>query len=166
MTTRIITAAPLTRESFAPYGEVIETAGAESFLINEGTTRRFHDLAPVDVLAEGGRPLISLFRAQPRRLPLPVTVMERHPLGSQAFVPITAEPFLVLVARPGPPPEPEDLVGFVTDGRQGVNYARGIWHHPLIALNREGDFVVIDRGGEGENLEETAFEAGTVELRL
>lgn len=162
----VITAAPLTRAAFAPFGEVIGTDGSESFTINEGTTRRFHDLARVDVQAEGGRPLISLFRAQPRGLPLPVTVMERHPLGSQAFVPLTPEPFLVLVAPAGPAPQPQAFAGFLTDGRQGVNYARGVWHHPLIALKREGDFVVVDRGGAGDNLEEAFYTEGAITLAV
>ena len=84
----------------------------------------------------------------------------------QAFMPITPEPFLVLVAPPGEAPLPEDFKGFVTNGRQGVNYARGVWHHPLIALGQAGDFIVVDRGGEGENLDEVFFEAGEIELSL
>ncbi len=166
MAAMIVTAAPLTRDAFAPFGEVIETEGSRSFTINEGTTERFHDLARVDVLAEGGRPLINLFRARARTLPFAVTVMERHPLASQAFVPITPEPFLVLVAPPADAPLPEDFKGFITNGRQGVNYTRGVWHHPLIALRRQGDFIVVDRGDEGGNCDEVFFEPGEIELRV
>lgn len=159
-----IAAQSLTREAFAPFGDVIETDGSRHFPINEGTTERFHDLAPVDVSDEGGRPLINLFRAQPRSLPLAVRIMERHSLSSQAFVPLSQRPFLVLVAPPGETVRIEDLKAFVAQDGQGVSYRRGVWHHPLIALEVESDFLVIDRGGPGENLDETAFPAGEAEL--
>ena len=133
---------------------MIETAGAEQRIINEGTTVRFHDLASVDVADGGGRPLVSVFRAQPLPLPLTVTVMEQHPLGSQAFFPLDQQPFLIVVAPAGPPPRAADLRAFVSDGRQGVNYAKGVWHHPVIAWRRRTDFLVVDRGGPGDNLVE------------
>ncbi|MBB4003306.1 ureidoglycolate lyase [Aurantimonas endophytica] len=146
----------LTRAGFAPFGDVIETDGAEQRLINGGTTTRYHDLARVDVAAEGGRPLISIFRGQPFALPVAITMMERHPLGSQAFVPLQKMPFLVVVApdeggRPGAP-----LAFLVEDGR-GVNYARNVWHHPLLALDAVSDFLVVDRGGAQANLEEASY---------
>ena len=156
---RRITAVPLTRDEFAPFGEVIETDGAERRMINAGSTVRFHDLARVDVAAAGGYALINVFRAQPLPLPLAVRIMERHPLGSQAFIPLDSAPFLIVVAPAGAAPGPAELRAFVTDGRQGVNYARGVWHHPVIAMTRETDFVVIDRGGPGDNLVEVRFAA-------
>ena len=145
---------PLTREDFTPYGDVIETDGAEHFQINQGTTTRFHDLARIDVDREGGRPLVSIFRGLPRVLPLPIEIMERHPLGSQAFIPVSDRPFIVVVGGNGPRPAASDLRAFITRPGQGVNYARGVWHHPLIALGEESDFLIVDRGGPGENLEE------------
>lgn len=154
---RRLTPVPLTRREFAPFGEVIETAGAERRLINDGTTVRFHDLARVDAAAGGGRPLINVFRAQPSPVPFPVRVLEHHPLGSQAFIPLDPTPFLIVAAPPGPLPDAGQLRAFVTDGRQGVNYARGVWHHPVIALDRESDFLVVDRGGPGDNLVEVRF---------
>ena len=100
---RTLVATPLTRAAFAPFGDVIAAdAAAHHYPINEGTTERFHDLAKVDVSAAGGRPLISIFRARPRTLPFPLRMLERHPLGSQAFVPLTRLPYLVVVA-PGKP---------------------------------------------------------------
>ncbi len=156
---RRITPVPLTRDGFAPFGEVIETAGAERRVINEGSTVRFHDLARVDVAAAGGFALINVFRAQPLPLPLTVRIMEQHPLGSQAFIPLDAAPFLIVVAPAGAAPAPAELRAFVTDGRQGVNYARGVWHHPVIAMAGETDFVVVDRGGPGDNLVEMPFAA-------
>ena len=157
---RHITPVPLTREEFAPFGEVLETDGAEQRTINAGSTVRFHDLARVDVAALGGYPLLNLFRAQPLPLPLTVRIMEQHPLGSQAFIPVDHAPFLVVVAPGTDAPRLAELCAFVTDGRQGVNYGRGVWHHPVIAMTRETDFVVVDRGGPGDNLVEVKFAAG------
>jgi len=145
----------LTREAFRPYGEVIEAEGAPGYPINEGTTYRFHDLATVET--GDGRPLVSIFRAQPRPSPIAIRLMERHPLGSQAFMPLQPRDWLVVVAPPGKPPAPETLEAFRATGSQGVNYAPGVWHHPLLALEPNSDFLVIDRGGEG-NLEEAPLD--------
>lgn len=161
-----LTPAPLTTEAFKPFGEVIEAGGDAYIEINEGMARRYHDLADVDVAAEGGRPLISIFRARPWFRPIRLRVMERHPLGAQAFVPMHGDPFLVVVAPAGPAPAPADLRAFVTNGRQGVNYTRGVWHHPLLALDRIGDFLVVDRGGEGHNLDEIDYRGHDVAVVL
>jgi len=149
---------PLTREAFAPFGEVIEIAGAHHYPINENTTERFHDLARVDTGAEGGRPLINVFRGQPRPRPIAIRLMERHPLGSQAFYPLQDRDYLVVVADPRETLTPQSLRAFRATGRQGVNYGRNVWHHPLLVLEPDHDFLVIDRGGAGENLEEVWFE--------
>ena len=156
----------LTREAFAPFGDVI-ACDCEPRSINNGTTERFHDLAVIDVLETGGRPLLNIFRGQPFAPPLRIKMMERHPLGSQAFVPITTNPFLVVVAKPGLPPNPQDLVAFICNPDQGVNYARGTWHHPLISLNSVSDFIVIDRGSadDQDNLDEHVYPE-TVEIWL
>lgn len=147
---------PLTKETFLPFGTVIETQGAEPRLINAGTTVRFHALAMTDVEAEGGRTILNVFRGQPRVFPYAVTMMERHPLGSQAFYPLDDRPWLVVVAkddggRPGPPR------AFRADGRQGVQYGRNVWHHPLVAVGGVSDFLVADREGPGGNLEEIDY---------
>jgi ureidoglycolate lyase len=149
----LLTVELLTREAFAPFGGVIELDHAQHFAINDGTAERYHDLANVDVCEHGGRPLISVFRGQPRRLPFEVKMLERHPLGSQAFIPIDKRPYVVVVAQEREL-HPEKLRTFITRGWQGVNYAKGIWHHPLIALEEVTDFLVVDRGGKGDNLEE------------
>jgi ureidoglycolate lyase len=144
----------LTREAFAPFGDVIELDGARHFPINGGTTERFHDLARVDVGSDGGgRPLINVFRGQPRVQPVEISMMERHPLGSQAFLPLGGVKCLIVVAPAGEF-DPAGLRAFHTRGWQGVNYARGVWHHPLIVLEREGDFIVVDRGGSEPNCDE------------
>ena len=155
---------PLSREPFAPFGDVIETEGATSFAINEGTAIRFHDLCRVDVGTESGYPQLSVFRAQPFTLPITLRLMERHPLGSQAFVPISKRPFAIVVCRPEDPLIAENLRAFASTGAQGVNYARNVWHHPLIALEEVSDFVIVDRGGGGENLEEVSIEDQKIEL--
>lgn len=144
---------PLTREAFAPFGDVIELEGARRIPINQGTTMRYHDLARIDVADAGGRPLVNLFRGEPRALPFEVTMLERHPLGSQAFVPLVASPYLVVVAPAGEL-DSAAVRAFLTHGWQGVNYAKGVWHHPLIALGQTSDFIVVDRGGDGANCDE------------
>jgi ureidoglycolate lyase len=143
----------LTRGAFRTFGDVIETSGAEHFETNAGYAERFHDLARIQCSAEGGRPLLSIFRAKPFPLPLKIELMERHPLSSQAFVPLGLAPFLVVVAERSKRPEAGDLRAFRTDGRQGINYRPGTWHHPLIALT-PADFLVIDRKGPGEGFDQ------------
>jgi ureidoglycolate lyase len=155
-------AKPLRASDFAPFGEVIDTDGRESRWINDGTCRRFDGLADIDVLAAEGRPLLSIFEASPRALPLRIHALERHPLSSQAFFPLEAYPFLVVVADDGPAPLAERLRAFHSSGRQGVNYRRNIWHHPLIALDRLSRFLVIDRGGAGENCDVLAVDGDGV----
>ena len=139
---------PLTAAAFRPFGDVIEArdAGAHH-TINGGFAERFHDLAQIDTAEAGGRPLLNIFRAVPRPLPLQLSEVERHQLGSQAFMPLAPMRFLVVVALAGPAPRADQLRCFMAAPGQGVNYARGTWHHPLLALAAGGDFLVIDRGG-------------------
>jgi ureidoglycolate lyase len=161
-----LTPQPLTRTVFAPFGEVIETEGSRHYPINAGFTERFHDLASIDVAADDGRPLISIFRGQPRPIPLRLTLMEHHPLGTQAFFPLDDRDWLLVVAVGPAPLEPHALRAFRASGRQGVNYARGTWHHPLIVLTPDHEFLVIDRAGDGANLEEVPFDDAEVVLEL
>ncbi|CAB3784977.1 Ureidoglycolate lyase [Paraburkholderia caffeinitolerans] len=144
---------PLTREAFAPFGDVIALDGARHFPINGGTTERFHDLASIDTSEAGGRPIVSVFRAQPRAWPVEISMMERHPLGSQAFVPLGEVRYAVVVAPAGEL-DPAQLRAFWVGGGQGVNYAKGVWHHPLLAFDRVSDFLVVDRGGQQPNCDE------------
>ena len=164
MTTRPLRPEPLTRDAFAPFGEVIEASDAvRHFTINGGNTERYHDLAHIDP-GEGGRVIVSIFRGQPRSLPFRVGMMERHPLGSQAFVPMSGRPYLVVVAPAGPAPDARDLRCFVARGDQGVNYATGVWHHPLLALGAVCDFLVVDRSGSAPNCDEVQLEvAGLID---
>lgn len=151
-----LTIQELSHESFAPFGQLISLEGAQHFAINQGSTERYHALAQADTAAEGGQTILSVFRAQPRQLPLPVRIMERHPLGSQAFVPFNVGPldrYLIVVAPAGDF-DASRMQAFIARGLQGVNYARGVWHHPLIALDRISDFMVMDRIGSGNNCDE------------
>ena len=161
-------AEPLTREAFAPYGDVIETEGARHFSINAGMIERFHDLAQVDVGAEqNGRPLISIARCnRATSLPFQIKLVERHPLASQAFIPLSGPPLLVVVAPPGETVEPGQLRAFVSNGRQGINYHRGVWHIPLIALEVGQEFIIVDRGGPGPNCDEFYFKDDEIILTL
>lgn len=162
MTGNILQAVPLTATAFAPFGEVIETAGHTPRLINEGTSERYDDLSPVDVLANGGRPLISIFKATPRPLPFVVKGLERHPLSSQAFYPLDGLPYLVVVAESADAPWERRIRAFRAAGHQGVNYRRNTWHHALLALGKTCHFLVVDRGGPEENCDEVAVEPAIV----
>lgn len=142
---------PLTAQAFADFGEVIDSAGHVPVPINNGMTERYHALARVDTGGADGHALINLFHALPYELPLLLKEMERHPLGSQAFVPLQPQPFIVVVAPVGECVQMGELRAFITDGRQGVNYRRGVWHHSLIALQAPTRFLVVDRGGPGNN---------------
>ncbi len=147
----------LTKVAFAPFGDVIETKDATLKIINGGTTERFHDLMKIDVEDQSGHAIVNIFRGQPFDFPIEIKMVERHPLGSQAFVPMGKFPFLVVVAedKNGVPLTPRV---FKAEGGQGVNYAKNTWHHPLLSLQNICDFIVIDRSGEGNNLQEFAFE--------
>jgi ureidoglycolate lyase len=147
---------PLTAQAFAPFGQVIEMAEANHYPINGGMTERYHDLARVELGGVHARPLISIFRGQPYALPLDLKLVERHPLGSQAFYPLSDRPFLVVVAEDlsGVPATPR---AFLTAPGQGVNIAMNTWHGVLTPLEAASDFLVVDRGGDGNNLEEYSF---------
>jgi ureidoglycolate lyase len=152
----------LTAHAFAPYGEVIATDGVKHFPINEGTAERFHDLAQIDDANEGGRPGLSIVIAQPRPRPITLRMMERHPLGSQAFIPLQEEDYVVVVGRS---PQPSELRAFRASGLQGVNYHRNVWHHSLLVLAPNSRFLIIDRIGSGTNLEEAELsESVTIEV--
>ena len=147
---------PLTKAGFAPFGDVIEIDGAQHYPINQGFAERFNDLAHVDISAEGGLANISIVVAKPRPQPIGIKLMERHPLGSQIFHPLQDRPWLVLVCE-----NPRDVKTFRCfrgTGRQGINYARNIWHHPLLVLDPDSRFLVVDRKGPGNNLEEVQIE--------
>lgn len=153
--TRRIKTQKLTAEALSPYGDVMDASGTPDKLINQGKCGRFHDRARLDF--SDGKAGISIFRGEKETLPLALEMMERHPEGSQAFVPMSADPFLVVVARDdnGTPVHP---VAFITAPGQAINFHRGTWHGVLAPLSEPGLFAVIDRIGTGPNLQEHWFD--------
>lgn len=151
---RQITTEPLTAAAFAPFGDVLDATG-EHRLINAGLCRRHHDRARLDFgdTTTGARAGLSIFAAEPRSLPYTLTLIERHPEGSQAFVPMSGHPFLVIVSA-GPQATPR---AFLTNGHQGINLHRATWHGVLTPLHAPGLFAVIDRIGTTPNIEEHSF---------
>src|SRR3954452_18868418 len=155
---REMTPQPLTAEAFAPFGRVIEAADAAVKLdINRGHAIRYDQLAEIDVADEGGAGAISLFRARPLDEPI-LRTFERHPLGSQTFVPLSGRPYLVAVAPAGDF-DPARIRLFLAEADQGVHYRKGVWHHFLLVLD-ECDFLVIDRAGPGDNCDEVELAPG------
>ena len=149
---------PLTRERFAPYGDVIDASHDNINAMNEARFERFDDLCQVDMA--GGDVAISVTRCRtPTLLPLRIDMVERHPLGSQAFVPLTPCRMVIVVAPPGEGVNPEDLRAFVTSGRQGINYHRGTWHMPLIAFTAGQEFLIVDRRADAPNCEQHELDA-------
>lgn len=146
-----LTIESLTQVGFAAFGDVIESEGRDSFFINNGMAERFHALARVDVKGEGSYPVISLVQSKKFDLPRKVDHVEHHPLGSQAFLPLDQTPFIVVVARAGDAPAADDLKAFITNGKQGINYHAGTWHHVLLTPYAAMDFICVDRVGEGNN---------------
>ncbi len=149
-----LTPQPLTKGAFARFGDVVETEGATPIEINQGFARRCNALAAVDVTSGGADVNISLFEAKPRPVPIEIKLMERHPLGSQLFMPLQDRPWLVLVCDD--PRNPTSYRAFTASGRQGVNYARNVWHHPLLVFD-DARFLIVDRIG-ADNLEEVWLE--------
>ena len=148
---RIIHTEPLTQTAFAPFGDVLEASGTPDKLINQGLCGRFNDRATLDLA--GARAGISIFQAQPRSLPYSLELVERHPEGSQAFLPMSQHPFLVIVTQ-SLDATPR---AFLTNGAQGINLHRGTWHGVLTPLHPPGLFAVVDRIGPTPNLEEHWF---------
>ncbi|WP_281857496.1 ureidoglycolate lyase [Litoreibacter halocynthiae] len=151
----VIRTQPLTADAFAPYGDVLDCAGTPDKMINEGLCGRFHDRAALDF--EDGRAGVSLFQAQPRDLPYELTLLERHPQGSQAFIPMSFDPFLVIVAQ-DLSNKPGEIAAFLTAQGQAINFHKGTWHGVLTPLTTPGLFAVVDRIGDGANLEEFRLE--------
>ncbi len=155
----ILQPTPLTPETFEPYGQVIDHRTQQPFMINSGSTERYDCLAEVEIGANDGRAIISVFRKPVAdSFPLAVSLLERHPQGSQAFIPLRGNPFLILVAPPGDEPDLDKLRLFISDGRQGVNYATGVWHHPLITCVDGDELLVVDRRGELPNCDEYSLD--------
>jgi ureidoglycolate lyase len=155
---RAIVAAPLTPEAFAPFGQVVELPTSTGVRINRGTAERFDDVAELVLAAAGGRPQFSVFCVSPSPLPVRIREVERHTLSSQMFLPFDGRRFLVAVAPKGERVEQKDVRVFLSNGSQGVNYAPGVWHAPVIALGAETYFGVLGRKGPDVDCDLVTFE--------
>lgn len=153
---REIKCQPMTAEAFRPYGDLLDCTGTPEKIINNGFCERYHDRANLDFGADG-RAGISLFNAEPRSLPYILDLLERHPEGSQAFVPMTEHPFLVIVA-PDQGGKPGQPLALLTQPFQAINLHKGTWHGVLTPLEAPGIFAVVDRIGLSVNLEEVSLD--------
>jgi len=151
-----ILARPLTPKAFAPYGDVLDASGNPDKIINQGFCGRYHDRATMD-FGDQGRPGISIFKAQPREMPYVLDLVERHPDGSQAFIPMSMTEWLIIVAS-DENGSPKDICAFIAAPGQGINLHRGVWHGVLTPLHDPGLFAVVDRIGNTQNLEEYSLE--------
>jgi len=142
---------PLTSAGFAAFGDVVEFEGHDSFPINKGMADRYHELAKVELGGEQARAIISLVDSRKFNMPRRVDHLEHHPLGSQAFLPLDSSPFIVVVCAAAETPELDKLAAFVTNGRQGINYRIGTWHHVLLTPYSPMRFICVDRSGPGDN---------------
>ena len=152
---------PLEHMAFEAFGDVIELPHDGGRIINDGTAIRHDRIAMLELTADGGQPVLDIFHVKPVSLPFECQMLERHPISSQAFVPIGECRFLVVVA-PAEDDSPDANVSraFITNGRQGVNYHPGVWHHPILALGEETDFVMIGRAEDGYDCDVVSFARG------
>ena len=161
---KIIKPINISRSNFAKYGDLISTENINSMDINSGYAKRFDNLADLNTSKNGGKTIVSIFSALKRNFPMKIDMMEKHPLGSQAFIPMKETIFLAFVAPPGDFPEVDKIQSFIVPPKTGINYKPGIWHFPLISTE-DTNFLVIDRKGDGNNLIIHNFDKDTVFLK-
>ena len=164
MTEKIITPIPITKENFAKYGDMISTKDIKPLEINNGYAKRYDGIANLNTSSDNGETTISIFSALKRNFPMKIDMMEKHPLGSQAFIPMKETTFLTLVAPEGEKPDIEKIESFIVPKGIGVNYKANVWHFPLISTE-DMEFLVIDRKGSGENLVIENLEKEDVSLK-
>ena len=160
---KIIKPIKISKSNFSAYGDLISTDDINPMDINAGYAKRFDDLANVDTSIDGGKTIVSIFSALKRTFPMKIDMMEKHPLGSQAFIPMKETTFLSFVAPAGESPEISKIQSFIIPPKTGINYKPGIWHFPLISTE-DTDFIVIDRKGSGKNLIIHKFEKEKIVL--
>ena len=154
----------INKENFSKYGDLITTKDIEPLIINDGYAKRFDNIAKLDTSSENGETTISIFSALKRTFPMKVHMMECHPLGSQAFIPMKETTFLCFVAPSGEKPDVEKIESFIIPPGLGINYKPGTWHFPLISTE-DMNFLVVDRKGAGENLKIQKLEAEDLVLK-
>jgi len=154
----------ITRKNFTEFGDLISSEDINPIDINAGYAKRFDNLANINTSKDGGKTIVSIFSALKRNFPMKIDMMEKHPLGSQAFIPMNETTFLCFVAPPGESPEIDKIQSFIIPPKTGINYKPGIWHFPLISTE-DTDFLVIDRKGNSENLVIHKFDKEKVVLK-
>ena len=154
----------ITKENFSEFGDLISSDGIKPIDINAGYAKRFDNLANINTSKDGGKTIVSIFSALKRTFPMKIDMMEKHPLGSQAFIPMKETTFLSFVAPPGEKPDIDKIESFIISPRTGINYKPDIWHFPLISTENT-NFLVIDRKGDGENLIIHKFEKEKIILK-
>ena len=160
---KIIKPIEISRANFAMFGELISTNDIDPMDINAGYAKRFDNLANLNTSKDGGKAIVSIFSALKRNFPMKIDMMEKHPLGSQAFIPMKETTFLCFVAPPGESPQIDKIQSFIVPPKTGINYKPGIWHFPLISTE-DTNFLVIDRKGDGINLIIHKFEKENIIL--
>ena len=161
---KIIEPIKIDRKNFSEYGDLISSDNINPIDINAGYAKRFDNLANINTSKDSGKAIVSIFSAIKRTFPMKIDMMEKHPLGSQAFIPMQETTFLCFVAPSGEAPEINKIRAFIIPPKMGINYKPGIWHFPLISTE-DTDFLVIDRKGSGENLIIHKFEKDEVVLK-
>lgn len=161
---KVVKAKNITKKNFSKFGQLIDASKKNPISINDGYAKRFDDLINIDVSKDKGRAIISIFNAKKRSFPMKIDMMEKHPLGSQAFMPMKETTFLTFVAPPGDLPKIEKIKSFIVPPKKGINYKPGVWHFPLISTE-DTDFLVIDRQGNGDNLIIHNFNQGELLLK-
>ena len=151
MTEIIVKPKPITKENFKKFGDMITTANIKPLEINNGYAKRYDGIVKLDTKKDNGESTICIFSALKRSFPMKVDMMEKHPLGSQAFIPMKETIFLSFVAPEGNKPDLTKVEAFIIPKGIGVNYNPGVWHFPLISTENM-NFLVVDRKGQGDNL--------------
>ena len=141
----------INKKNFNKFGQIIDTSKKKYFRINNGYAKRYDNLGKIDTSTKKGKTIVSIFSSLKRTFPMEIDMMEKHPLGSQAFIPMKETTFLCFVAPPGESPDISKIQSFIIPPKNGVNYKAGIWHFPLISTE-DTNFLVIDRKGKGKNL--------------
>jgi len=160
----IIKPKKITRKNFKKFGDLISTKKIKPININNGYAKRFNNLCKINTSMKKGSTIMSIFSAKKRKFPMKITMMEKHPLGSQAFVPMSETKFLVFVAPKGKKPNTKKIQSFIVPKQTGINYKPGIWHFPLIST-KSINFLVIDRKGKGNNLVIYKFKNEKISLK-
>ena len=148
---KLVKAKNITKKNFSKFGQLINTSKKKPININDGYAKRFNDLINIDTSKKNGKAIVSIFKAKKRRFPMKIDMMEKHPLGSQAFIPMKETTFLVFVAPKEEKPDLNKIEAFIIPPGIGVNYNPGTWHFPLISTE-DMNFLVVDRKGSGDNL--------------